>query len=120
MKSNKYILIDGKTGKQKIITMTNTYDELHQNIDCRCFGVVGRKIGRKTYDIWHDDEFLFSGKNGQLTARCMNYDEVLLGNIVIARHDSNGGTIGLTDAEILDVQKNILPFGGREVLHYKL
>lgn len=120
MKSNKYILIEGKTGKQKIITMTDTYNELHENIECRCFGCVGRKVGRKTFDIWHDDEFLYSGKDGQLSGRCVNYPEVLLGSIVIARHDGEGNTIGLTEDEIQNVQQNILTVGGREVLHYKL
>lgn len=123
MKSNKYILIDGQTGKHKIITMgKNTYDELHEKIKCDCFGCVARKIeGRKVYDIWHDDEFLYKNMPWELTGKCVNFDEILLGNIIIARHDSAGNTIGLTDSEILDVERSILPVGGgREVLHYKL
>ena len=120
MKSNKYVMIEGRTGAVRDITMTDTYNELHEKINCECFGVDARRIGRKTFDIWHDDEFLYTCGPGQIVAKCLNYDEVLMGNIIVARHDSEGNTVGLTDEEIANVKDAIIYRDGRGYLMYKV
>lgn len=60
--------------------------------------VVSRKIGNKWFDIWLDDEGLLKPKP-YIKAICTNAHEVLCGTLLIAKHDSRGNTIGLTDEE---------------------
>ena len=64
---------------------------------------VSRKIGDTYYDFWCDDEGLYPDKK-YLCGICRNAEELLCGNILIARHDGEGNTIGLTEEDV----KNIL------------
>lgn len=60
--------------------------------------VASRKIGSELFDIWLDDEGLLKPKP-YIKAICTNAHEVLCGTLIIAKHDSQGNTIGLTDEE---------------------
>jgi len=72
------------------------------------FTIASRKIGRKVYDIYCDDEGLLKDKK-YVTALCMDYPEVLCGDLLIAKHDYAGNTIGLTDKEAEMIMKAFLP-----------
>lgn len=60
---------------------------------------VRRKIGNNYYDFWCDDDGLFP-ENKCVCGICTNAKEVLCGNILIAKSDSEGNLIGLTKDEI--------------------
>ena len=70
---------------------------------------MGRRIGggRKVFDIYHDDNFLFAPRTGKRTGQCVNYDESLYENIFVARHTPSGAIKGLTDEEIAMVLDNV-------------
>ena len=61
---------------------------------------VERKIGNAYYDFWCDDEGLFPNKK-YASAILMNYEgeEILCGNVLIAKHDNEGNLVGLTKKE---------------------
>ena len=69
--------------------------------------VVERKIGEKYFDIWLDDEGLLK-EDRQLTGACMNAGEYLVGNLLIATHDDEGNTTGLTDEQINLITKHLI------------
>lgn len=60
---------------------------------------VSRKIGNKYYDFWCDDEGLFPEKK-YVCGICTNANELLCGNILIAKNDNEGNLTGLTGDEI--------------------
>lgn len=68
---------------------------------------VERKIGEEYYDFWLDDEGLLKEERN-LTGACMNAYEMLVGNLLIARHDEEGNTIGLTDEDIAFISKHLI------------
>lgn len=80
---------------------------------------VSRKIGDTYYDFWCDDEGLFPKKK-YLCGICRNAQELLCGNILIAGHDDEGNTIGLTEEDIEKIlndrnfvcNEDFLKFGG--------
>ena len=88
--------------------------EIESPITC-----VSRKIGDVCYDFWVDDEGLFP-ENKCMCGICTNAKEVLCGNILIAKSNSSGNLIGLTEDEIEKVlndknficNEDFLKFGG--------
>ena len=83
--------------------------EISSPLDC-----IRRKIGKKYYDFWIDDEGLFKEKK-YLTCLCENAKEILCGAVMIARHDNKGNTTGLTDGEI----ESILNPSNYKTLYFK-
>lgn len=67
--------------------------------------VVDRKIGNKRYDLWIDDEGLLKSERF-VGGVCLNYEELLCGNILIANHDGKGNIKGLTDDDLKNILKN--------------
>lgn len=66
--------------------------------------VVERKIGNHFYDLWVDDEGLLKSSEERIVSGvCVNGNEVLVGNMLILKHDNAGNSIGLTDKEIKDI-----------------
>lgn len=62
---------------------------------------IERKIGNKYFDIWCDDEGLL--KDDKIVCGVLlqsEGQEILCGNLLIANHDEEGNTIGLSDKEI--------------------
>ena len=80
----------------------------YENIGCRCVDCVCRKIGKNYYDIWVDDEGLLKEKRyicGELISN--KASEILVGNIVIAKSNEEGETIGLTYDDLEEIHKYI-------------
>jgi len=78
----------------------------------RCFEVVNRKIGKHNYDIYLDDAGLLDGTR-YLTGVCYSGGpsvvvELLVGNLLIAKSDNEGNTIGLSDFEINEIMFNLM------------
>lgn len=76
---------------------------LDSPLDC-----IERKIGRKVYDLWVDDEGLLkedktlTGILDHITAT-----EILCGPILIVRHDGKGGMETLTEDDIINIKAHL-------------
>lgn len=111
----KFILINAG-GKAEVVEIEgDTIDYLKMKEYLRIespLTVVDRKVGDTYYDLWCDDEGLLKpecdrilsgvllgdGANGRIT-------EILVGNIIIARHDGKGNSIGLSERDIDNIMK---------------
>lgn len=114
----RVVFINAETRKPEVKDIPDDYKAIQHALGCDMYGIIGRKIGdgRKVYDIYHDDEFLYRHRTGVRTGMCCNYDEQLYENIFVARHTSSGAIKGLTDEEIETVKQNVV----QGVLLYKL
>lgn len=71
---------------------------------------VSRKIGKKHFDLWLDDEGLLKPSEERVVAAVLDSStcsEILVGNILIANHDSQGNTTGLEDDEIKTIMSKM-------------
>lgn len=83
------------------------YKELYKLIECDCFEHATRKIGNKYYDFWFDEEYLLKDyKATHITAICMNYEEMIFGNLLITNTEE-GEITTLTNEDIINIQNNI-------------
>lgn len=83
--------------------------ELKRLIGCDCLTCVTRKIGKKYYDFWIDDEGLFKeSKDGSILASglCMNAPEVIAGNILILNNDGED-IKSLDETDFVDIYSNL-------------
>lgn len=81
----KMILIDETKLEPRIVDIRpQEQSDLLEKLmpEMRCPGVTTRFIGDTEYNITHDDEFLFHGRN--FTGICENAGEILLGSLLIA------------------------------------
>lgn len=68
---------------------------------------VERKIGSKYYDLWLDDEGLLKDEESRIVSGVLMHEgstEILIGNMLILKHDEEGNSIGLTDEEIKELK----------------
>lgn len=118
MKMARVVFINASTKKAEVKDIPDNYKDIQRALGCDMYGIIGRRIGegRKVYDIYHDDEFLYKQRTCERTGLCCNYDEQLFENIFVARHKANGDIKGLTDEEVQQVMDNVV----QGVLLYKL
>ena len=112
IKNIKGVVVD--VVKKQIYVKEITYDdvksdylnEYYKVLNCSCFGIVKRKIGKYALDIYHDDEGLLKDekKPAIITFRLGKIVEVIYGNVFIVSH-KDSETISLTDEEIKEVFK---------------
>ncbi len=92
----------------------NDFKSLYPLLNCRVFTIATRKIGGKYFDIYLDDEGLL--KDGNIvSAISIDNSEVLVGNILVVKHDDDGGIVGLDKDEMKFVKLSM--YSG--VLRYK-
>ena len=87
---------------------TDTLDEIYSILGCSCFDIVTRKFGKHYYDIFCDDEGWLHEGPKVITAFSDDFTEVLVGNIMVARHDDDGNTIALTDEQCEEVLQYVV------------
>ena len=96
--------------KEKAVDFTfelNSYMDFYPVLDCEVFDVVERKFGNNYYDIYVDDEGLLNHKEEAIfTLGDTGVVEILVGNCFICKHNDEGDTISLTDAEVDEIIKN--------------
>ena len=113
----KVVFINAQKKNAEIRDIPDDYRAIQKELGCDIYSIVGRRIGgKKIYDIYHDDNFLFMPRTGIKTGQCLNYMEELYENIFVARHTPSGAIKGLTDDEIAEVLNNVK----NGVLMYKL
>ena len=72
----------------------NDFKTIYDLLNCQLFTIARRKIGKKYFDIYCDDEGLLKEDN-VTSAISLDNTEVLVGNIFIVKHDDNGEVVGL-------------------------
>lgn len=81
-------------------------EDFHEALNCRCFDIVTRCIGKEEFDLYIDDEGLL--KSDPTISAINNLGEpMIVGNIIFAKHDYEGETVDLTADEIKHIRKNI-------------
>ena len=113
----KVVFMNAIEHKAEIRDVPDDFRAIQRELGCDIYSIIGRRIGgRKVYDIYHDDNFLFMPRTRIKTGMCENYDEDLYENIFIARHTPSGALKGLTDEEVEEVLNNVK----NGVLRYKV
>lgn len=74
-------------------------DSLYNILNCGTIDIVARKIGGKYFDIVCDDEGLFK-EHPKVSAIDKNNQPMLVGNLFICNHDSNGHLASLSENDI--------------------
>lgn len=90
------------------VVYIDTLDDIYKAINARCFDVATRQIGTqsdKIYDIYCDDVGLY--KDDIHLAAYGKHDCVLVGDILIAKHDKYGEMVDLTDEDIVYIKNHI-------------
>ena len=79
-------------------------NDYYDALKCDCFDITQRKIGGRVYDIYCDDEGTYV-KDPIPSAFNSEHKPVLVGNLIFAKHDKEGGVVGLTDDDIQHIAK---------------
>ena len=82
----------------RVLCIENTLKGLREIIGCRCVACTEIEVAGKKYDVWIDDEALLN--DNPVPTLYLNDDLILFGNLVLAKHDEEGETTGLTLADI--------------------
>ena len=101
-------LIDIEKSNPYVAEIDGSLDSLYAILNCSLFDVASRKIGDQYFDIYCDDEGLLKC-NPQLSAMSSNHEPMLVGNLFIVKHDSEGGMISLNEDEIKLIKRNLTP-----------
>ena len=86
-----------------VLCIENTLEGLREVIGCKCVTCMEIEVAGKVYDVWSDDEALL--KENPMPNLFINENLILFGNLVIAKHDEEGETTGLTVKDICLLQK---------------
>ena len=83
------------------------FDDYYKYLDCDTFDIANRQVGNTRYDLFVDAEELLK-QNPRISAVNKSTQEpMLVGNIIFAKHDMSGETVGLSDADIRNIKENI-------------
>lgn len=83
----------------KVIDIKHDINEFLRLLNCRMFDIVTRKIGGIEFDIYCDDEFLFT-ERPLVTAVYEDLEPQLCNNLIITHSTPEGETIGITDEDV--------------------
>lgn len=91
------VLVDVSSGVPVVKDGTfdrNNFKSLYSLLNCTTFTIVSRKIGKKVFDIYLDDEGLLK-EDSIPSAMSIDNQELLVGNLLIIKHDDNGEVVSL-------------------------
>lgn len=97
------------------VVYIDTLDDIYEAINARCFDIASRQIGTnkdKVFDIYCDDEGLL--KLDSYLAAYGGEDCLIVGDILIAKHDEYGEMVDLTNEDIDYISVNIHTFVDNE------
>lgn len=77
----------------------NHLKDMYRIIDCRCVDIRQVEIKGNYYDVWFDDEFLLTDKP-PIPTLLLPYDTLICGNVLFAKSNEEGETIGLSYADV--------------------
>lgn len=83
--------------------------DYYDALKCDCFDITSRKVGNSKvkYDMFVDDCGLLKD-SPIVSALDSNLKPALVGNIIFARHDSEGNTVSLTDDDISHIKEHAI------------
>ena len=87
----------------QVLCIENTLEELQKIIGCDYVACTEIEVEGKIFDVWSDDEALL--KENHVPKLFINENLILFGNLIFAKHDEEGGTLGIYNSEILLLQK---------------
>jgi len=97
MKHLTGLLIDDKGAK--VVDFPHNLDTIHSLLKCHTFDIATRLIGNKQFDIFIDDEGLLIDKP-TINGFCIDWDEVLAGNLLVLNSNDEGETMSLSTKDI--------------------
>ena len=100
------LLLDAEERKVKEVE-ANGLEDYYKMIDCRMIDIVNRSIGNKRYNIICDDEGLLKD-NITISAINKDWQEMLVGNLIICGLAKQGELTSLTDEDIAHIKKKII------------
>lgn len=96
----KMILFTGDVFKEVEVA---DYKEICKLIDCRCFYIATRYINGKYYDIYVDDEGLFTNK--PIRGIAIDSKEILVGNMLFSLTDElTGESVSTTKEDFFRIK----------------
>ena len=95
----------------------STLKSMYHLLGCRCIDCATVTLQDKVFDVWFDDEFIYS-QQPLLPNVLTDRQQLILGNVLIAKADKEGVTIGLEDGEIEMVAEWLLDNHSQAIKHY--
>ena len=87
----------------QVVCIENTLEGLKKVIGCDYVTCTEIEVEGKNFDVWSDDEALL--KENPVPNLFIDENLILFGNLIFAKHDNEGGTIGIYNSEIRLLQK---------------
>ena len=107
MQKARLLLLDviDRTGFKEI--ECEDLQDYYNALKCDCFDIAYRRIGPEDryYDIFVDDCGLFAD-DPIVSALDDHFKPALVGNLIFAKHDVQGNTVGLTDEDIAYIKRS--------------
>ena len=88
----------------------NSLRQLQQTVD----GYIELHSLRRRYDCFCNDEGRLKGLSVNEPITVLYGHDLVCGDVAICTHDADGETMGLTDAEAVDVMSTLREFGAVE------
>lgn len=95
----KVLLLDTDVLKPQVIQTGGGLEEWYRLVKCDLIDIQERQIDGVYYDFIVDDEALQKPR-AKITALDKDGQPQLVGNLVICKHDGEGGETGLSDEEV--------------------
>lgn len=89
----------------RVICTENTLEGLREVIGCHYVTCTEIKVEGKYFDVWSNDEALLC--DNPVPTLYLNEDLILFGNLIFAKHDDEGETIGLTVSDVISIRQFI-------------
>ena len=87
----------------QVLCIENTLESLKKIIGCDYVACTEIEVEGKNFDIWSDDEALL--QENPVPNLFINDNLILFGNLIFAKHDDEGATLGIFNSEIRLLQK---------------
>lgn len=100
------VLLDTERAHVERATIPANLDSYYKHLDCTTIDIVSRTVGGKRFDIICDDEGLLK-EDVCISALDRDYNPMLVGNLFVCKHDSDGNENSLTDAEISHILRYV-------------
>ena len=86
----------------RIIYIENSLKGLRDAIGCKCVTCTEIEVEGKKYDLWSDDEALLG--DNPVPTLYLNDDLIIFGNVIFAKNDGEGETIGMTLSDLITLR----------------
>ena len=102
-KNMKVVLVDTEKNTIEVKTIKDDLDEIYKYLKCDLFDVARRKIGKHAYDIIADDLGFYADNPICTAVNPLIQEDILVGNLIICRHEGNGEFMSLNDNDIFNI-----------------